>query len=75
MHPDTLLRLRCPLDPTRTATLIQDHDTIVCQQCDVVYPVKHGLPVLIADEATLPIGCVSVAALPCQRKRRAPEAG
>ena len=69
MHSDTLQRLRCPLDPERVATLTQDRDTIVCDRCRVVYPVKQGLPVLIAAEAELPPGCDTVARLPCQRNR------
>ena len=70
MHPDTLARLRCPLDPERQATLAQDRDTLICSKCRVVYPVKQGLPVLIAAEAELPETCESLARLPCQRNRQ-----
>ena len=60
--------LRCPIDPTRQSLLQRDRDQLVCEGCGVRYPVKNGIPVLIADEATLPAGCNSVATLPCQRR-------
>jgi uncharacterized protein YbaR (Trm112 family) len=59
---------RCPIDPRRESPLTRDRDQIVCDGCGVRYPVKNGIPVLIADEATLPAGCTSVASLPCQRR-------
>jgi uncharacterized protein YbaR (Trm112 family) len=70
MHPDTLARLRCPLDPEREATLTQERDSLVCSRCRVAYPFKQGLPVLIAAEAELPPECESVTRLPCQRNRQ-----
>ena len=70
MHPDTLQRLRCPLDPDRVATLTHDREIMMCDRCHVIYPVKQGLPVLIAAEAELPPGCDTVARLPCQRNRQ-----
>jgi uncharacterized protein YbaR (Trm112 family) len=60
--------LRCPIDPKRESPLLRERDQLVCDGCGVRYPVKNGIPVLIADEATLPAGCNSVASLPCQRR-------
>lgn len=70
MHPDLFQTLRCPLDPDRVATLAQDRDAVVCQRCQVRYPVKQGLPILVAAEADLPAGLVEISQLPCQRRRR-----
>ena len=64
--------LRCPIDPRREATLHRERDQLVCDGCGVRYPVKNGIPVLIADEAALPAGCPSAASLPCQRRQPNP---
>jgi uncharacterized protein YbaR (Trm112 family) len=60
--------LRCPLDPTRETPLTRDGQTLTCGQCAVTFPIKHGLPVLIADAATLPEGTREVSQLRCQRR-------
>jgi uncharacterized protein len=68
--------LRCPIDPKRESLLQRERDQLVCDGCGVRYPLKNGIPVLIADEATLPAGCNAVASLPCQRRRqRGPRLG
>lgn len=67
---DLLTLLRCPIDPAREAMLARDGQTLVCSGCAVHFPVKHGLPVLIADEARLPPGVRSVERLPCHRSGR-----
>jgi uncharacterized protein YbaR (Trm112 family) len=61
--------LRCPIDPARRAILSRDRDQLICSCCSVRFPVKNGLPVLIADEADLPAGCPTRQALPCQPRR------
>src|SRR5258708_6017162 len=61
--------LRCPIDPAREATLSRERDQLVCSRCSVRYPVKNGLPILIADEAELPPYCRTRQALPCQPRR------
>src|SRR5258706_6395663 len=55
--------LRCPIDPARQATLSRERDQLVCSRCSVRYPVKNGLPILIADEAELPSDCPTRQAL------------
>lgn len=70
MHPALFHTLRCPLDPDRAAALAQDRDAVVCQRCHVRYPVKQGLPILVAGEAELPEGLVEISQLPCQRRKR-----
>lgn len=67
--------LRCPIDPKRESLLHRDRDQLVCDGCGVRYPLRNGIPVLIADEATLPDGCASVTSLPCQRRPRGPLLG
>ncbi len=60
-------QLRCPLDPTRQATLGREEQTLTCSRCSVTFPVKQGLPVLVPDEGELPTGTREVSQLPCQR--------
>ena len=62
--------LRCPIDPAREATLARDRDHLVCGRCSTRFPVRNGLPVLLADEAELPPGCAARANLPCQVRPR-----
>lgn len=69
MDATFLASLRCPIDPQREATLSQDRDQLVCSECPVRFPVKNGLPILIADQAELPEGCPAVPQLPCQRRK------
>ncbi len=68
MHPDLLQTLRCPIDPDRTALLVQERDQVVCQKCQVRFPVKQGIPVLIAAECDLPGDKTELSQLPCQRR-------
>ncbi|OWK43234.1 Trm112 family protein [Fimbriiglobus ruber] len=60
--------LRCPVDPERAATLHRDREHLECDGCGVRYPIKNGLPVLIADDADLPPGCDRRLDLPCQQR-------
>ena len=62
-----LAQLRCPLDPTREATLTRDEQQLVCSRCSVRFPIKQGLPVLVPDEAILPDRTRELSQLPCRR--------
>lgn len=66
-HAETL---RCPIDPTRSAALERDQQSLVCARCRVRFPVKLGVPVLLADEADYPTGTRSPETLPCRRGNR-----
>ena len=63
-----LASLRCPIDPRRETPLSRERDQVVCAQCSVRYPIKNGIPVLIADEAELPAETPNRNQLPCQRR-------
>jgi uncharacterized protein YbaR (Trm112 family) len=69
MQDSLLALLRCPIDPRRQAVLNRDQQTLVCSGCQVRFPIKNGLPVLIPDEATLPEGTRSPDRLPCVHTR------
>ncbi len=69
MHDDLFRTLRCPIDPSRTTTLHQDKDQVICDGCAVRYPVKQGLPILIIAEAELPEKYPEMKKLPCLRNR------
>jgi uncharacterized protein YbaR (Trm112 family) len=64
---DLLDIIRCPMDPHRTARLEETPEGLVCQRCRLTFPVREGIPCLLVDEATLPAGCASLGALPCQQ--------
>lgn len=69
MDADFLPLLRCPLDPRRESPLTRDRDRLTCDRCGVCFPVKNGIPVLIADEADL--GDRTASQLPCRLSARA----
>jgi len=69
---DLLDILRCPLDPSQTRLRLDDGH-LVCERCAVRYRIKDGFPILVAEEAELPAGCVSLAQLPCQRQAPPPK--
>jgi uncharacterized protein YbaR (Trm112 family) len=68
MNPQTLQWLRCPIDPKRQATLIDDETHLTCSRCRVRYRIRDGFPNLVADEAELPEGCSSRKQLPCMQE-------
>ena len=74
LTPAGLAMLRCPIDPVRNATLIDEETHLTCSSCRVRFRVRDGIPNLIADEAELPEGCTSLHQLPC-RKSAIPRAG
>lgn len=43
--------LACPVCKSEVS---QDRDYIVCSKCGRRYPVKNGIPVMLADEAIMP---------------------
>jgi len=47
--------IRCP-DCHGTLTLGDGDQSLTCDQCGLVYPVRDGIPVLLVDEATRPDG-------------------
>ena len=53
LDPKFLAVLACPADDNRPP-LRQEGDTLVCDQCGRVYPIKDGIPILLPEEATLP---------------------
>ena len=63
--------LRCPLGPAnRLGPVVGpdgDHTGLVCQRCRLKFPVREGIPSMLPEEAELPPGCDSLAALPCQQ--------
>jgi uncharacterized protein YbaR (Trm112 family) len=70
ISPDLLAILRCPLNPSRTR-LVLENDKLVCERCNLRFPIKDGFPVLVVEEAELPAGCESTGDLPCQREAAA----
>jgi uncharacterized protein YbaR (Trm112 family) len=57
LDPGLLAILRCPL--TRSP-LRQEGDFLVAEQGGLRYPVREGIPVMLAEEATLPQGVSSL---------------
>ena len=68
ISPDLLAILRCPMDPSRTE-LRMDDKCLVCERCELRFPIKDGFPILVVEEAELPAGCESLSELPCQVDR------
>jgi uncharacterized protein YbaR (Trm112 family) len=56
--------LRCPLDPE--VRLEEVADGLECQRCRLKFPIREGIPSMVAGEAQLPAGCTSLDALPCR---------
>jgi uncharacterized protein YbaR (Trm112 family) len=66
LKPEFLEILRCPLDPSKS--VLPDKNHLVCERCGLRFPIKDGIPVLLAEEAELPPGFESTSQLPCQRE-------
>ena len=60
IDPELLEMLRCPLTRSR---LRQEGDWLVAEVGGLSYPVREGLPVMLAEEAKLPAGAGSLAEL------------
>lgn len=43
--------LACPLCKTEVK---EEGETLVCVKCGRIYPVREGIPVMLAEEATQP---------------------
>jgi uncharacterized protein YbaR (Trm112 family) len=65
---DLLEMLRCPLDPAHVR-LEAVGDKLICTRCKLGFPVRHGIPSMLVEEAELPSGCASLEDLPCQREK------
>jgi uncharacterized protein YbaR (Trm112 family) len=70
MNDAFLAVLRCPLDPQRQTPLARQDQHLVCEACRVRFPIKHGLPVLVPDEAEWPEGIREARQLPCQQRHK-----
>ncbi len=68
ISPELMEILRCPLDPRQLLT--EESDRLICQRCALVFRIKDGFPVLVAEEAELPVGCTDLSQLPCQREKK-----
>jgi uncharacterized protein YbaR (Trm112 family) len=68
ISPELMEILRCPMDPRQRLT--QDADRLICQRCALVFLIKDGFPLLVAEEAELPAGCADLSQLPCQREEK-----
>ena len=60
IDPELLDMLRCPLTRSR---LRQEGDWLHAEVGALAYPVREGLPVMLVEEAKLPAGVESLAAL------------
>ena len=70
ISPELLEILSCPLDPSRTRLQLEG-ERLLCERCQLAFPIKDGFPVLVVEEAELPPGCESLNQLPCQREKAA----
>ncbi len=70
IDPELLQILVCPL--TRSPLRLEG-DELVGEVGGLRYPIREGIPVLLADEATLPEGVESLEAFKEQYADRIPE--
>ena len=57
LRSDLLELLRCPVTRSR---LRQEGDWLIAEVGGLAYPVRDGIPVMLAEEAKLPAGCASL---------------
>jgi uncharacterized protein YbaR (Trm112 family) len=57
VEPDLLSILRCPITHSK---LHQEGDFLVAEVGGLRYPVREGIPVMLAEEAKLPAGMASL---------------
>jgi uncharacterized protein YbaR (Trm112 family) len=57
IDPELLSILRCPL--TRSP-LRQEGDFLIAEVGGLAYPVRDGIPVMLVEEARLPVGVASL---------------
>lgn len=60
VDPELLESLRCPLTRSR---LVPEGDFLVAEVGGLAYPIRDGIPIMLAEEARLPAGVESLAAL------------
>lgn len=60
ISPELLKILRCPL--TKSPLRVEG-DRLVAERGGLRYPIRHGIPVLLMEEAELPPGVASLDAL------------
>jgi uncharacterized protein YbaR (Trm112 family) len=53
LDPELLKILACPACDDRPPLRL-DGETLVCDKCRRVYPVREGIPILLVDEAAIP---------------------
>ena len=51
---DLLDILRCPLDPNRSKVILEG-ERLVCERCALGFKIKDGFPILVVEEAVLPV--------------------
>jgi uncharacterized protein YbaR (Trm112 family) len=69
LDPNFMKILRCPIDPKREAKFTQPDETkLVCDCCQVTFPIRDGFPILLVDEAVLPPQYPTQQQLPCQNR-------
>ena len=62
---DLLDLLVCPLGH---APLRLEGDALVCTRCGPKFAISDDIPNMIIEEATLPVGCASLADLECVKE-------
>ncbi|MFM7318194.1 MAG: Trm112 family protein [Isosphaeraceae bacterium] len=59
---ELIAMLVCPMGKK---PLTRDNDSLICTHCGTKYAIEDGIPNMLIEEATLPDGCASIAALKC----------
>ena len=58
LDPELLEILRCPVTRSK---LRQEGDNLIAEVGGLIYPIREGIPVMLAEEAKLPAGVESLA--------------
>ncbi len=67
VEADLLSILRCPITHSK---LHQEGDFLVAEVGGLRYPVREGIPVMLAEEAKLPSGFTSLEAFKAQFEKK-----
>ena len=70
IDPELVALLRCPLTRSR---LTLEGDFLVSEVGGLRYPVRDGIPVMLAEEAQLPVGVGSLEEFKQKFKSQIPE--
>lgn len=65
LSSEIVYSIRCPIGK---AALVQKDGFLACTLCNVKFPVREGIPVLLIDEAILPEGIKDTKELTCLRQ-------